>query len=69
MAGLGETCTHVGAVLLYMEAAARLQGNQSSTQCSCEWIMPSFQKNVQFLPIKDIDFTSARTKNINLIMS
>ena len=68
MPGLGETCTHAGAVLFYMEAAARLQGNQTSTQRKCEWIMPSFQTNVQYLPIKDIDFTSARAKKGNLIM-
>ena len=28
--------------------------------------MPSFQKNVQYLPIKDIDFTSAKTKKRKL---
>ena len=30
--------------------------------------MPSFQKNVQYRPIKDIDFTSARAKKGKLIM-
>ena len=68
MAGLGETCTHVAAVLFYLEAAARIQGNQTSTQRKCEWIMPSFQKNVQYLPVKDMDFTSARAKKENLMM-
>ena len=66
MAGLGETCTHVAAVLFYLEAAARIQGNQTSTQRKCEWIMPSFQKNVQYLPVKDMDFTSAKAKKRKL---
>jgi hypothetical protein len=66
MAGLGEACTHVAAVIFYLEAAARIQGKQTSTQRKCEWIVPSFQKNVQYLPIKDIDFTSARGKKRKL---
>ena len=66
MAGLGETCTHIAAVLFYLEAAARIQGKQTSTQRKCEWIMPSFLKNVEYLPIKDIDFTSANGKKRKL---
>ena len=62
MAGLGETCTHVAAILFYLEAAARIQGKETTTQQKCEWIMPSFKKKCQYLPVKDIDFTSARGK-------
>ena len=66
MAGLGEACSHVAAVLFYLEATVRIQGQQTSTQRKCQWIMPSFQKNVQYLPIKDIDFTSAKSKKRKL---
>ena len=66
MAGLGEVCTHVAAVLFYLEALVRIQGQQTSTQHKCQWIMPSFQKNVQYLPIKDIDLTSPKTKKRKL---
>ena len=66
MAGLGETCTHIAAVLFYLEAATRLQGKQSCTQRKCEWILPSFQKDVEYLPIKDIDFTSVKGKKRKL---
>ena len=66
MAGLGETCTHIAAVLFYLEAAARIQGKQTCTQRKCEWILPSFQKDVEYLPIKDIDFTSAKGKKRKL---
>ena len=45
MADLGETCTHT-AILLYLEASA------ISTQCKCEWLIPSFHKSTQYLPLK-----------------
>jgi len=32
MAGLGETCTHIVAVLFYLEAVARLQGMKTVTE-------------------------------------
>ena len=74
MAGLGETCihiaavlfylevvaTHIAAVLFYLEAVARLQGMKTITESECSWIIPSYLKSAQYLPIKDIEFTSAR---------
>lgn len=66
MAGLGETCTHIAAVLFYLEAVARLQGKQVSTQRKCEWIIPSYLKSVEYLPVKKIDFTSAKKRKRNL---
>ena len=60
MAGLGETCTHVAAVLFFLEALYRLQGKETCTEKQCEWIMPKFQKNMEYLPLKGIDFTSAK---------
>ena len=66
MAVLGETCTHVAAVLFYLEAIYRLKGNETCTQHKCEWIMPKFQKNMEYLPIKSIDFTSAKGKKKKL---
>ena len=69
MAGLGETCTctHFCCFFFfYLEAAARIQGKQTCTQRKCKWILPSFQKDVEYLPIKDIDFTSVKGKKRNL---
>ena len=66
MAGLGETCMHIAALLFYLEAAARIQGKRTSTQRKCKRIIPSFLKNVEYLPIKDIDFTSANGKKRKL---
>ena len=48
-AGLGQTCTHVAAILFTcMETAARIQGKETTTQHKYEWIMPSFRKNGQY---------------------
>ena len=66
MAGLGETCTHIAAVLFYLEATVRIRGNPTCTQAKCEWVMPSFLKKIEYLPIRDIDFTSARGKKRKL---
>jgi len=60
MAGLGETCTHLAAVLFYLKVVARLQGMKTVTESECSWIIPSYLKSAHYLPIKDIDFTSAR---------
>lgn len=67
MAGLGEMCTHIAAVLFYLEASSRLYGtSKTCTQEACKWIMPSYLKEVEYLPIKDINFTSARGKKRTL---
>ena len=66
MAGLGEVCTHVAAILFYLEALYRMRGQETCTQQMCQWILPSFQKNVQYLPVANIDFTSAYTKKRKL---
>ena len=62
MAGLGEVCTHAAAVMFYLETAARINGTPSCTQQKCQWIMPVFQKQIPYSPIKSIDFTSAKAR-------
>lgn len=63
MAGLGEMWTHVAADL---EVQLRLQGNEICTQCQCEWVMPTFQKNMDYLPVKSIDFSPVKSKKNKL---
>jgi len=63
MAGFDETCTeytHIAAVLFYLEAVAHLQGTKAVAESECSWFIPSYLKSAQYLPIKNIDFTSAR---------
>lgn len=62
MAGLGETCTHIASVLFYLEACASLYGDRTCTQEACQWILPSFLKEVEYLPVREMDLTSARGK-------
>ncbi len=63
MAGLGEACTHIGAVLFYLEASTKRSSEQSCTQSKCQWLIPSYQKEIPYLPIKDLDFSSAKKKH------
>ena len=56
MAGLGEVCTHVAALLFYLEALYRMEEVQTCTQQQCGWIIPSASTAVEYLEIKDIDF-------------
>ena len=44
MAGLGEVCTHVAAVLFFLETSTRLQGKATCTQQQCQWVIPSYKK-------------------------
>ena len=62
MSGLGEVCTHIAAVLFFLEASTRLQDKVTCTQEQCQWIIPSYQKEIPYAPVKDLDFTSAKGK-------
>ena len=67
MAGLGEVCSHIANILFYLEAVVRIQGTHPTcTEETCRWIIPSYLKNAEYLPIKDIDFTSAQGKKRKL---
>ena len=44
----------------------RLNINKVVKNVHSEWIMPKFQKNMEYLRIKDISFTSAKSKKRNL---
>ena len=63
MAGLGEACSHVAAILFYLETAARINGILNCTQQPCQWVIPKFQKDMPYLRVKDIDFSSPKSKN------
>ena len=53
MAGLGEVCTHVAAVLFYLETLSRIERRRACTEGQCTWVMPSSLKSAWYLPIKD----------------
>ena len=62
MAGLGEACTHFGAVLFYLEASTKISNEVTCTQQKCKWIIPGYQRDIPYLPVKNLDFTSAKAK-------
>ena len=66
MAGLGEACSHIAAILYLLETLSRMQETRTCTQEECQWVIPSYLKTAEYLPIKEIDFTSARGKKRKL---
>ena len=66
MAGVREVCTHVAALLFYLEALHRMEEAQTCTQQQCGWLVPAASVAFQYLEVKDIDFTLARGKKRKL---
>ena len=66
VAGLGETCTHVSALMFYIDAKVRIRDSQTVTQVPAYWKLPSSVKDAAYLPVCQIDFTSAKTKKRQL---
>lgn len=61
MAGLGEACSHIAALLFTVETHNRLYSDTACTSQLCAWLPPSLQ-SVNFAPISDINFTTPATK-------
>lgn len=66
MAGLGEVCSHVGALLFAVEAGVRIVKAKTCTSLPCKWLMPSAVSNIPYVELCQIDFTSAKTKKRKL---
>ena len=66
MAGLGETCSHISAMLFAIASAVRIRESQTVTQKAAYWLLPPSIDKVGYHTIPDIDFTSARTKKKQL---
>ena len=60
MAGLGGCCSHIASVLFYVEVLTRMNEKPSCTQVKCSWILPNPVQKVDYLRVKDINFTSAK---------
>lgn len=61
MAGLGEACSHIAALLFAAEAQTQIKKNTSCTSRPCSWLPPAMQ-DVSYAPIADIDFSTPKTK-------
>ena len=54
MAGLAETCSHVGALLYWVDAAVRMRDDTTSTSKPNKWMMPSPVSQIPYLPLSEI---------------
>ena len=59
MAGLGEACTHIGAMLWAISAAVTINREKSVTESKCYWLPCSANRNFMD-SIKNADFTSSK---------
>ena len=57
MAGLGEACSHIAALLFTLEKNTRHQQNTACTSLPCAWLPPSCQA-VSYSEIAGIDFAT-----------
>jgi len=67
MAGLGETCSHIGALMFYIQMTSEYCKRNLENACTstaCTWLPPSI-KNVRYLPLSEIDFTDPHEKFTN----
>ena len=60
MAGLAETCSHVGAVLHWVETAVRVRNDTPCTSKENKWLIPTPVKDIPYLELRDIDFTAPK---------
>lgn len=62
MAGLGETCSHVGALLFAIEAAVTERDTKTVTQEEAYWLLPSgISKKVPYSKVQYLNFHSSKT--------
>lgn len=61
MAGLGEACSHIGAVLFYLEVVVKHRDARACTEKDNMWL-PAYCNNLECVPISKVDFSSATAK-------
>ena len=62
VAGQGEACSHVAALLFTLEANSQVRKSLSCTSSPCYWLPPTF-RTILFARICDIDFTALQKKH------
>ena len=60
MAGLGEACSHIAALLFSIEATVKLRDAKTVTEEKSYWLLPSSVKGVTYRKCSEIDFASAK---------
>lgn len=64
MVGLGETCTHVAALLFLIEATVKLRDSKTVTQKKAYWMLPTGMSKVEYKECREIDFFAAKTYKV-----
>ena len=65
MAGLGEACSHITALLFTIEGNTQTKKRLTCTSLPCKWLPPSFRA-VPFAKLADIDFSTPLQKRKKL---
>ena len=66
MARLAETCSHVGAILHWVEAAVRIQKNVAFTSKENKWIMSTPKEKIPYLELREIHFRALKCLKLEL---
>ena len=66
MAGLNEVFSHVGALLFGIEATVKIRNSATVTEAKAYWLLAANMTKIDYIPIREIDFTGAKTKKRNL---
>ena len=61
MAGLGEACSHIAALLFTVEANTPVKKRTACTSLPCSWLPPTF-RSVPYAQLADIDFSTLQQK-------
>jgi hypothetical protein len=61
MAGCGETCTHVAALMFWVMRTVKVRDERTVTQEPAYWTIPPSVKNVEYREISNINFQSAKS--------
>lgn len=68
MAGQGESCSHIGALIFAIITKIELELQKSATDKENKWLQPNLKKST-FRRISDIDFRSAAMKKRKIFES
>ena len=66
MAGQGETCSHIGAMLYWLETQVRIREQMPCTSQANKWMVPTAVKDIPYLQLHEVDFTTADKKMMNM---
>jgi len=68
MAGLAETCSHVGAILHWVETAVRVRDDTPCTSKEKKWLMPTPTRSIPYLQLREIDFSAPKRQKYSQLL-